>query len=147
MGFCQWAEMGPRVGSWGAKVGEKWIKTHFSPTLDPFRDFRENPLLGQFKGGGNCFLERALRQSRPSISLGAKIGSPLSRGNFESQFPSPKLALKVPSKLPLPHKRGFFSRCQNCPRGEGSRAAIEWQKLFRDNFRLAAFRCLSGPSG
>ena len=59
--------MGPKVGFWGAKVGAKWVDTHFSPTLNPFRDFRENPLFSQCKGGGNCFLRMALRQSRPSI--------------------------------------------------------------------------------
>ena len=49
-------------------MGEKSVETHFSPTLSPFRDFGENPLFSQFKRGGNCFLEMALRQSRPSIS-------------------------------------------------------------------------------
>ena len=43
MGLCQWAEMGPKVG-FGV---QKWVK---SPTLNPFRDFRENPLFTQFKG-------------------------------------------------------------------------------------------------
>ena len=37
--------MGPKVGFGGAKVGEKWVKTHFSPTLNPFRDFRETPFV------------------------------------------------------------------------------------------------------
>ena len=50
-------------------MGEKWVKTHFSPTLNPSRDFRENPLFTQFKGRGNRFLKRALKQSRPSIKL------------------------------------------------------------------------------
>ena len=26
-------------------MGQKWVETHFSPTLNPFRDCRENPLL------------------------------------------------------------------------------------------------------
>ena len=51
----------------------KCVKTHFSPTLNPFRDFRETPLFTQFKGCGNCFLRRAPRQSRPSIILGEFI--------------------------------------------------------------------------
>ena len=67
MGLCQWAEMGPKVGFGVKKMGQKWVETHFSPTSNPFRDFRENPLFSQFKGGGNCFLKRALKQSRPSI--------------------------------------------------------------------------------
>ena len=66
---------------------------------------------------------------------------------FDSQLPSPKLSLKMPPKLPLPHKRGHFFLFQNCPRGEGNCAAIERQKLSRGNFCLAASRCLSGPSG
>ena len=40
-----------------------------------------------------------------------------------------------------PHKRGFFCLFQSCPRAEGTCAAIERQ------FCLAAFRCLSRPSG
>ena len=51
-------------------MGQKWVEIHFSPTSNPFRDFRENPLSSQFKGGGNCFLKRALKHSRPSITLG-----------------------------------------------------------------------------
>ena len=66
---------------------------------------------------------------------------------FDSQLPSPKLSLKMPPKLPLPHNRGHFLLFQNCPRGEGNCAAIERQKLSRGNFCLAASRCLSGPSG
>ena len=66
---------------------------------------------------------------------------------FDSQLPSPKLSLKMPPKLPLPHNRGQFLLFQNCPRGEGNCAAIERQKLSRGNFCLAASRCLSGPSG
>ena len=66
---------------------------------------------------------------------------------FDSQLPSPKLSLKMPPKLPLPHNRGHFFLFQNCPRGEGNCAAIERQKLSRGNFCLAASRCLSWPSG
>ena len=58
MGFCQWPEMGPKVG-FGVQGAPK---THF--------------LL---KGGGNSFLKRALRQSQPSINQTAKIqNSPFS---------------------------------------------------------------------
>ena len=70
MGFCQWAGMGQKwvkSGFLGAKVGQLASKPTFAPTLNPFRDFHENPLFTQFKGGGNCFLKTALRQSRPSI--------------------------------------------------------------------------------
>ena len=66
---------------------------------------------------------------------------------FDSQLPSPKLSLKIPPKLPLPHNRGHFFFFQNCPRGEGNCAAIERQKLSRGNFCLAASICLSRPSG
>ena len=61
MGFCQWAEMGPKVGhKWvfGCKSGSKWVKTHFCTHFKPIlADFHENPLFTQFKGGGNCFLK------------------------------------------------------------------------------------------
>ena len=37
-------------------------------------------------------------------------------GIFDSQLPSPKLSLKMPPKLPLPHKRGpFFSSFKIAP--------------------------------
>ena len=36
---------------------------------------------------------------------------------FDSQLPSPKLSLKMPPKMPLPHNRGHFFLFQNCPRG------------------------------
>ena len=45
MGFCQWAEIGPKVVFLGAEVGQKCVETHFSPTLNSFRDFRGNPLF------------------------------------------------------------------------------------------------------
>ena len=66
---------------------------------------------------------------------------------FDSRLPSPKLSLKMPPKMPLPHKRGHIFLFQNFPRGEGNCAAIERPKLSRGNFCLAASRCLSGPSG
>ena len=43
MGFCQWAEMGPKVGFWGAKVGQKWVKTHFCTHFKHISDLDENP--------------------------------------------------------------------------------------------------------
>ena len=55
---------------------------------------------------------------------------------FDSQVPSPKLSLKMPSKLPLPTGEGFLS--QSCPHGEGNCAAIDRQKLSCGNFCLAA---------
>ena len=64
--------MGPKVGQkwvFGCKSGLKCVKTHFCTHLNPFRDIHENPLLTQFKGGGNCCLKTALTQSRPSINL------------------------------------------------------------------------------
>ena len=32
------------------------------PTLDPFQDIDKTPFSTHFKGGGNCFPKRALRQ-------------------------------------------------------------------------------------
>ena len=58
MGFGQWAEMGPKVGQkwvFGCKSGSKCVKTHLSPTLNPFRQIHENPLFTQFKGVENVF--------------------------------------------------------------------------------------------
>ena len=66
---------------------------------------------------------------------------------FDSQLPSPEVSLKMPPKLPLPHKRGLSCLFQNYPRGEGNCAAVERQKLSRGSFCLAALRCLSGPCG
>ena len=34
---------------------------------------------------------------------------------FDSQLPSPKLSLKMPPKLPLPHNRGHFSSFKIAP--------------------------------
>ena len=59
----KWVESGVL----GAKVCENGSKPTSLPTLDTFRDIDENPFLSQFKGGGNCFPERALRQPWPSI--------------------------------------------------------------------------------
>ena len=62
--------MGPKVvQKWvfGCKSGSKCVT--FAPTLNPLWLFHENPLFTQFKGGGNCFPKRALRQSWPSIML------------------------------------------------------------------------------
>ena len=84
------------------------------------------------------FREKASRQKLTPHCLAAI---------FDSQLPSSKLPFKIPPKLPLPHKRGLFFFFQNCPRGEGNCAAIERQRLSRDNFCLAASRCLSRPSG
>ena len=77
--FClKWVEDGFLSMGWhGSK---KWVlgcknvpkvsaQAHFSPTLNPFRDCRENALFSQDKGGGNSFPKRALRQSRPSITF------------------------------------------------------------------------------
>ena len=72
VGFCQWAEMGPRVGFWL----QTWFKSgskpsfFFHPLKTHFGIFAKTHFLAsnQFKGGGNCFLARALRQSWPSIT-------------------------------------------------------------------------------
>ena len=65
-------------------MGEKWVETHFSPTSNPFRDFRENPLFSQFKGVGNCFLKRALKQSRPIITA---LGFPKAKNAEDVRLP------------------------------------------------------------
>ena len=70
----KWVQKWVKSGFLVAKVGSKCVKTHFSTHLNPFRDFRENPLFTQLKGGGNSFLKRPLRQSRPSISTGIDSG-------------------------------------------------------------------------
>ena len=44
MGFCQWAEMGPKVVL-GCRVGAKWVETHFFTHLKPIRDSGENPIF------------------------------------------------------------------------------------------------------
>ena len=41
---------GSKSGFWGSKMDQKGVETHFSSTLNPFRDFRGNPLFSQFKG-------------------------------------------------------------------------------------------------
>ena len=85
MGFCQWAEMAAKLGFWvqkWVKSGSKRTSHHFKPF---FRDFRESPLFTQFfKGSGNRFLKRALRQSRPSIKHGALCSC--KDGHFASNF-------------------------------------------------------------
>ena len=48
LGFCQWAEMGPKVGFWvpkWVKVGRNPLLTHF----EAFRDFRETHFLASLR--------------------------------------------------------------------------------------------------
>ena len=85
MGFVnglKWVQKCVKSGFLGAKVGQNAPKPIFAPTLNPFWHTHENPLFTQFKGGGNCFPKRALRQSRPSISRirfrGARFQTPSS---------------------------------------------------------------------
>ena len=66
------SKSGSKVGFWAQKWVKNGWKPTFAPTLNPFRDFHENPLFTQLKGAGNCFLKTALRQSRPSISIDSK---------------------------------------------------------------------------
>ena len=49
---------GSNSGFLGTKMAQKWVETHFSPTSNPFRDFRENPLFSQFKGVGKLFSKK-----------------------------------------------------------------------------------------
>ena len=65
----KWVQKWVKSGFLGAKVGQNASKPTFAPTSNPFRHIHENPLFTQFKGGGNCFPKRALRQFRPSIRL------------------------------------------------------------------------------
>ena len=64
-----------------------------------------------------------LRRRRPceasSCLAGQKLTPHCLAAIFDSHLPSPKLPLKMPPKLPLPHKRAFFF-FQNCPCGEGN---------------------------
>ena len=66
---------------------------------------------------------------------------------FDSQLPSPKLSLKMPPKLPLPHKRGHFFLFQNCPRGEGNCTAIERQNCLAAIFASRHQDASPGPLG
>ena len=46
MGFCQWAEMGPKVGQkwiFGCKSGSKCIKTHFCTPFKPISAYSRKP--------------------------------------------------------------------------------------------------------
>ena len=52
----EWVQKWVESGFLGAKVGKNGSKPTFAPTLNPFRDFHENPLFTHFKGGGNCLL-------------------------------------------------------------------------------------------
>ena len=54
MGFCQWAEMGPKVGrKWvlGCKSGSKRVKTHFSTHLKPISGYPRKPTFYPVEGG------------------------------------------------------------------------------------------------
>ena len=83
----------------------------------------------EFLPGGPC---------ETSKCVAVKTGSPLSRGNFWLVI---TLLLKCPPNC-LSHKRGLFVLFQNCPRGQGTCAAIDRQKLSRVNVCLAALRSL-----
>ena len=84
MGFCPYLEMRPKVGKkggFGCKSGSNGSKPTLLPTWNPFWDIGknplfaqflghwQNPLFAQFQGARNCFPKRALKQSRPSITL------------------------------------------------------------------------------
>ena len=71
-----------------------------------------------------------------SKCLAAKIDSPLSHGTALC----PNCLSKCLPNCLSPTREGFFP-------GEGNCAVTERQKLSRGNFCLAAFRCLSRPSG
>ena len=59
-----------------------------------------------FSGRKRCLPRGPCETSR---CLAANIDSHCLAAIFASQLPSPKLSLKMPPKLPLPHKRGHFS--------------------------------------
>ena len=115
-----------------------------SPMLLEFGQLTLNSIGYQF-----CLTQRALRGilNQNLDASWQKLTPRCLAAIIDSQLPSPKLSLKMPPKLPLPHKRGLFSSFKNCPRGEGNCAAIERQKLSRGNFCLGASRCLSRPTG
>ena len=60
MSSCQWAEMGAKCVL-GYKSGT------FHPLQPHFGIFAKTHFSASLGGGGNCFLKRALKQSRPSI--------------------------------------------------------------------------------
>ena len=61
----KWVQKWVKCEFLGAKVGQNESKPTFPPT--------ENPLFTQFKGGGNSFPKRTLKQSRRSIAKGTLI--------------------------------------------------------------------------
>ena len=124
---------------WSLCLAEFYLPSESLPWNPCFRNSRRrNPCFRNSDPEGPARHLDASRQKLTPHCLAAI---------FDSQLPSPKLSLKMPPKLPLPHNRGHFFLFQNCPRGEGNCAAIERQKLSRGNFCLAASRCLSWPSG
>ena len=58
----------------------------------------------------------ALRALRDRLmSRGKKLSPHCLEAIFDSQLPSPKLSLKMPPKLSLPHKRGLLILFQKLP--------------------------------
>ena len=58
---------GSKSGFLGTKMGQKWVETHFWPIFVPISGFSRKPIFSASLRGGNCFLKRALKQSRPSL--------------------------------------------------------------------------------
>ena len=102
-----------------------------SPDFDPLRDAifptrgRENGLFNEkpstkaifpFSRGKNRISQGVEnRGSLISVPLALRVNASRQKLTphclatiFDSRFPSPKLSLKLPPKLPLPHKTGHF---------------------------------------
>ena len=105
---------GPKwVQEWvlGSKSGSKCVKTHFCTHFKPILAYSRKPTFTQFKGVGNCFPKRALRQSRPSIKQG-KIDTYLTLSllpclwgqGFQEDSPD---ALRAPHLSPLLRRSHF----------------------------------------
>ena len=131
MGFCQWAEMGPKVGQkWGflgARVGQNASK----PTLNRFRDIHENPLFTQFKGGWKLF------------SKNGREAVPTQHNNRQCH----KLR-KRPGELSLARTRALkISRSQECFQGPLSAGVEEGRKsLPCPTLESRSMCCLKGDT-
>ena len=66
----------------GCKNGLKVGRNPLSPTLAHSWIFAKTPLFSQFKGGGKCFLKRALRQSRETQGSFGHTGQGNSMGDW-----------------------------------------------------------------
>ena len=94
------------VGGWGCiKIGPVFCEILMSSS-------KPRPPRGGGAGQTSETCRKTLYPEGPARHLDAsrqKLTSHCLAAIFDSQLPSPKLSLKMPPKLPLPHKRGLFS--------------------------------------